>query len=328
MSVISQIETQQIPETQEQTKTVNEQIKELTDRFKALNRLHEAFGKAGGKASLEFPHPKDSATPFKITKKELKESDREFERDLKTLVISSKKNSKRKKRSTVRPEDFTGAYAPVYASEALRFFINKAQRNFGSVIDPSTGKSVDLMSLLPRVREGYMLHNTVTILFYIYIWAQKLQDEKNRQFITPDAHWEQAFGKNISAAFFTMDHPETGKKVKYLMSEAVGDGIITSPMNTYKVLEINYKPKKDKEEKYPGFSKSHFNTYMLKPTSSLNFYTKSTKHPDELERQIQLLEDLEIRREMLKEHDIVKRTSKLWKERIDEQNPKKAAKAN
>jgi hypothetical protein len=106
------------------------------------------------------------------------------------------------------------------------------------------------------------------------------------------------FGGDIPAAFY-MFKDDTGKSVKMPMDEAVSQGIINTPMNTYQVMQVYYL----------NFNPAKFDTTFFMSIAALNYYSSTDVPMPEI---YQALERDDIRAAMLQEYNIVKDVSTQW----------------
>lgn len=209
-------------------------------------------------------------------------------------------------REPVRPESFTGTYTPVYAGDALKYFFNVRPEGFGP-LDPeqalATGQpGAALADSIPIVEQGYLLRNTCPMLFYIYAHTNQLEDRQNPQFTRSDDVMMAAFGGDIPAAFYKYRGTD-GKLHKIRMDQAIQQGLITAPMNTYDVIR----------QSHPTFNPQRFETYYFQKFAAANYYSRVALGADPaLEPIAQALEREDIRAAMLQEHNIVKAARTGW----------------
>jgi len=76
---------------------------------------------------------------------------------------------------------------------SLTTFFTLKPENFGFV-EPGDASSGLLMDQLELVKQGFMLRNTTTMLFYIYAHYNNLQSPTNAQFTSADDVMMTAFG--------------------------------------------------------------------------------------------------------------------------------------
>jgi hypothetical protein len=224
-------------------------LKSLVSIYTALNLLTASLGQAGKGAYLAFPNPNPGMekTWIPFNRKHLRSAQAKFSRSILQLK-NYLRVSKKKTRDPVKPASLSGTYTPVFAGEALRYFFTAAPGNFGplhpvqAVQTQQAGEA--LMTSLPMVSQGYLLRNTSTMLFYIYAHAyvdpqtgqQGLQATDNAQFARSDEVMMAAFGGQIPASFYAF-RGQDGKPAKVPMSQAVAQGMVERPLNTYEVIQ-------------------------------------------------------------------------------------------
>jgi len=288
-------------------KNFGEILKGLVQIFNALVLLNQALGQAGKGAYLAFPNPQVAGQMIPFNRKHVRSANAKFARQILQLK-NYLRVSKKKTREPGRPESFSGVYAPVYAGPALVQFFTAAPEKFGplhpleAAITQVAGEA--LMTQLRYVSEGYLLRNTITMLFYIYAHNNNLQDPQNAQFARSDDVMTAAFGGEVPATFYVY-RGNDGKKVKIPMEQAVSEGLVTAPMNTYQVVQLSH----------PDFNPARFNTYHYQGIASVNYYSK-----DVLANQPALVDALQrgdVRAAMLQEHTIVKGVSAEWHELLE-----------
>ena len=282
-------------------KQFGEVLKGIVTIFNSLVTLNSALGKAGkgaqlvwaGQAPGQFVH---------FNRRHMRSANSRFARtilDLKNYLRVSRK----KVRDPVRPESFSGTYTPVYAGEALQAFFNSRPENFGSV-NPAVAGSPSLMNSLDMAKQGYLLRNTSTMLFYIYAHAQQLQDPANAQFARSDAVMDAAFGGNILAAFYPLKDAN-GSKIT--MANAVAQGL-TPGLNTYQAIQ----------QTRADFNPARFNTYFYQNIAASNYYSRAVLAADPaLAPAAGALQQADIRAAMLAEHNLVKETSAHWHDLLE-----------
>lgn len=287
-------------------------LKNLTQIFNALVALNTALGQAGKGAYLAFPNPNQPGTFIPFNRKHLRSANAKFSKTI-LLLKNYLRVSKKKTREPVRPESFAGTYTPVYAGDALREFFTRRPDGFGPIgpkaalVAQQQGQEAGqagqpLMGSLAMVQQGYLLRNTSTMLFYIYAHANQLQLADNAQFARSDDVMMGAFGGQIAASFFSYKTAD-GKTAKVSMAQAVQQGLIGGPMNTYDVIR----------QSYPTFNPERFNTYYYQNIAAANYYSKAALAADAtLAPAAQALAREDVRAAMLQEHNVVKAVSQEW----------------
>jgi hypothetical protein len=307
-------------------KEFNEILKTLATKHQNLVILYSTMGNPSAKgldAELVDDGEKDT-----LTMKELKIANAAYNAELMDLK-NYMRVSKKKQRTLVEPSSFTGTYIPAYAGEALRYFYNHG--DFG-YLDPSQPESSKkLMDSLPLVKKGFMLRNVVTMLFYINIYTNDLQVPGQGQFTKPDAVFKAAFSGKIPATFYSRKDAK-GEQVKMLMERAVlaedaGGLGLKKPMNTFSIITAGLN---DKSSEKNVFNENKMNVYFYQSVASLNYSSAKNVH-DAIElfeylddeknvaMYTEILDHLgdgetSFRQQMLKEHEIIKATSRKWKE--------------
>jgi hypothetical protein len=292
--------------------------------FNALASLNQQVGRLDKGEYLRFVD--QNGTPHDLNKKHIRSANARFAKllhDLKNYLRVSKKKS----RDTVPPESLKGTYTPVYAGKALTEFFNTIPNNFGSATpiawkqDGNFGYA--LMDYLPLAREGYLLRNTCTMLFYIYAHAQELQLAENAQFATFDAVMESAFVKS-PAAFYSFK-TDGGKSDKITMAQAVMAKHVSSAISTQDVIRVTHPGfnqenteiiKTDNAEKQ--IYKKAFNTYFFQNLAAANYFSKTNlaKEPA-LKNVLAKIKQEDIEKAMVAEHNIVKQVAEEWRRYLE-----------
>jgi len=293
-------------------------LTELTTSYTAIVTLRNKLSQYAKGTTLLFNDGKGNDLEF--SRKDLRTADSNFTRAVAKLSKYHAAAGKRKARKTVDPSTLSATYTPVYAGEALQFFFTQGLAGFGFV-DPQAASTSgpaagggSLMERLPRARQGYLLRNTTTMLFYIYAHQQQLQDEANAQYSHADDVMNAAFGGQIPSTYYvyTVGTGAEAKSVKEPMAVALQRGLINVPMNTYQVIQQSYPPQTGENGEQLGFDPNHFKTYFYQNLAAANYSSKDNLPEGSAERTALL--DTQIRREMLDEHNLVKATSQSWKE--------------
>ena len=221
-------------------------------------------------------------------------------------------------RQTARPEDFRLTYTPVYAGDALLYFLSAAPGNFGP-LDPQTTVNTgqpgsDLMDSLPLARQGYLLRNSITALSFIYAHANNLFTPEDPQNVRSDALMNTAFNGIIPATFY-MYRGDNGRLEKLLMTDAVNQGIISGPMTTYQVIENIYPPGTlNRQGEDTGFRSDRFKSYYFQNIAALNYYGETALLNDpNVAAAAEYLRQDNIREQMLEEHRIIMEASASWR---------------
>jgi hypothetical protein len=302
-----------------EVKQFGEILKGLVQIFNSLVLLNTALGQAGKGAYLAYPNTAQPGTFIPFNRKHLRSANAKFSKQL-LLLKNYLRVSKKKTRDPVAPNSFSGTYTPVYAGEALQRFFNAAPGNFGPLGPKAAAASgvagAALMDSLQMVKQGYLLRNTSTMLFYVYAHANNLQARDNAQYASSDQVMMEAFGGQIPAAFYSY---RSGEKVeKVAMNQAVGK-LIQAPMNTYQVIGALYPPgTRNKKGEDVGFRADRFNTYYFQNMAAANYYSKTALGADAaLAPAAQALARDDVRQAMLNEHEVVKAVSAEWHDLLE-----------
>lgn len=298
-------------------KRFGEILKSLVQVFNSLVSLNTALSRAGKGSYLEFPDPAHPGSVVPFTRKDLRRANSQFGKSI-MLLKNYLRVSKKKSREPVAPESFSGVFTPVAAAPALQKFFTEGAQGFGfaspkqALANPKNPGS-SLMEQLTLVQQGYLLRNTITMLFYIYAHQKQLQDSNNAQYASADDVMVRAFGGNVPAAFYAYRGGD-GKIVKLPMDEAQSQGLVKTPVNTFKIISDIFIPgTKDKRGQKGDFAPKSFNTYFYQNIASLNYYSK-TYIPANVAT---VMGQANIREQMLKEHQLVKQVSSEWNDILE-----------
>jgi hypothetical protein len=207
----------------------------------------------------------------------------------------------------------TGSYTPIYLGNPLIQFFNNG--DFGS-IDPADDItnlfSAKLMDFLPCLKSGFCLRNSLTLLFFIYAWNNKLQEKENLQFFHLDDVMNKCFVE-INAEFYTDDIYS-----KMHMTKAIERGIIVHPLSTQQVIRI--KRPEFNQDNTPiklkdgtiTYKKATQNYYM-QLLCSLNYYSKNDLALSDDFIIIGVLDHEIMHKQMMDEHNIIYNTLERWK---------------
>lgn len=212
------------------------------------------------------------------------------------------------RRERTTPESLKGIYTPTYAGDALHYFLNYG--NFGTIQRNILGPA--LIDQLPMVKQGYALRITYENLFYIYGNNNNLIDMDNRsiQFITPDALMNEAFGGQIPASIYLYKNEFGLQNIS--MKEAVETKLIPNYLNTFEVIESIR----------PNFNRNRFEMTHLLDIIYANGYRLPLLRKDlTLAPVLEAIQRPEVQEAMINEHTIVKQTSQLWKNILQQEAP-------
>ncbi|CAH6421700.1 Hypothetical protein HVR_LOCUS1339 [uncultured virus] len=210
-------------------------------------------------------------------------------------------------RGPATPETFQGLYAPVYAADALYYFLTTNPQGFGTM-DPTDNNNTQLlMDNLPMAQQGYMLINSINLLFFIYVYYNHLHYPTDPQVVIPDDTMNQAFGDIIPAALYPY-RGTNGKINISTMREAIERGLIVAPLNTYDAIS----------QQYAQFDRNRIATYYLQNLAALNYFreTRLGAEPT-LGPVLEAIQRPDVREAMLREHAIIRQISQLWQATLE-----------
>lgn len=296
----------------------NQVIKQLCLKFNALVVVNKELAKHGKGAQLSMET--EDGTAIRCSSKDLRAQNARFVKDLQELrkVFS---HSMKKSRDLLTPDSFAGTYTPVYAGPALTTFFTLKPENFGYV-DPGNSSSGLLMDQLSLVKQGFMLRNTTTMLFYIYAHYNNLQSPENAQFTSADDVMLKAFGGDVPAGYVSYltdpsqridpnvkrtKEEKAVKPVKKVMADAVAEGLLEQQLNTFDSIRLVY-----------DFNPESFKTYFYQNIAAANYYSRANMvdasflSREDGEKVSGYLSDEDARQQMLIEHNLVKDVSDKW----------------
>ena len=253
---------------------------------------------------------------YEFGKKDLRAATAKLLREIKDLSTYWKV-SKKKPKVKSGPDTLKGTYTPIYAGTVLREFF-KADEGFGP-LEPAEWKKTGimgtkLMDSLPYAKQGFMLRNTLTMLFFLYARTKDLQEVENAQFTHFDDVMKRVFTE-MEAAFYTTDGV-----AKMPMGDAVKKGLIKTPLSTQDVIRLK-RPEfngektpiiKDAPEDKQIYRKS-FQNYYFQLLASNNYYSKQNLK-DNVEHApiLEALTEKQYTDQMIVEHNIVRETAIKW----------------
>ena len=255
---------------------------------------------------------------YEFGKKDLRAATSKLLTEIKKLSTYWKV-SKKKFKIKSGPESLKGTYTPIYAGAVLRTFF-EASNGFGP-LDPKTWKETGvmgatLMDLLPYAKQGFMLRNTLTMLFFLYARSMDLQEQENAQFTHFDDVMKKVFTE-MEAAFYTADGIP-----KIAMSEAVKKGYTKAPLSTQDVIRLkrpsfnheNTPIIKDAPPEKQVYRKA-FQNYFFQLLAANNYYSKQNlKENPEYAPILEALNKDDVAQQMVIEHNIVRETALKWNE--------------
>lgn len=294
---------------QDITKELSKQlIQENKDFLKVHNILMDLLMKLSSAGKGHILKWTDGERTILISLKDIKDASYLWKEYIQSLPLKIKELKRKRKSSRVKlqPESLSNVYIPVYVTDALKkFFLNNPE-GFGGAITREISRAF---------QSGFMLRMTINTLFHLYANHNKLQDEKNKQYINFDDHMRECFA-NTQVGFVNVDKGD--KKIK-VPAEEVGIKAST--------VQIIYEQEKDKEEVKEGKRRPisedgcytfHFYSITSFNCCSVNSIEKFAR-PDKFKAQFEALQDEDVQKSMIKDFAFVKATA-------DSLNPKKTAK--
>ena len=216
------------------------------------------------------------------------------------------------------PESLKGGYTPVYAGTVLTKFF-ESHAGFGPlnpIIWKTTGVMGPLiMDKLPYAKQGYVLRNTLSMLFFLYTRTMDLHEPENSGFVHFDDVMKKVFTE-MDASFYTAEGVP-----KINMIEAIDKGLITTPLSTQDVIRLK-RPDFNREiniikDALPGqqIYREAFPIYFIQQLASNNYYSKENlKENDQGAAILEAFDQKEVTDSMILEHNIVKETIEKWNE--------------
>lgn len=319
----------------------NTLVDELYEGHKSLVQLHEFIGSKDNRRCL-FTSPEGHEVV--LTRAELKHFEKQYEEGLKSLKRFYR-GANKKPREKADPALFKGVHSPILVGDAIKAFLREADFGYRVPKDASSGRLIDS---LEYAKNGWMIRNTLNMLYYLAIYNCGLYaagDDKS--YICADAAFKKAFGGSIPALYgFAQD----GTKVKFHKrskgdkDEEGGKGgkkAVVVPnivkvenkddANTFTILRSIYvgrkkadNPKED--DPAQNFDENHFKMFFLQAITSLNVFAKEDLPSVEIDDKTAdtFLQSETYRAAMLREHEIVSACSAAW-EKIN--GPARAARA-
>jgi len=314
-TVLATTEDQKRTKYYKTTKEMVEHHKKLADLAQSVITLATHVGSLDKGQILRF-YVGDEY--YEFGKKDIRAATAKLLREIKDLSTYWKV-SKKKPKVKSGPETLKGTYTPIYAGPVLRAFFENSN-GFGP-LDPAQWKAtgvmgVKLMDSLPYAKQGFMLRNTLTMLFFLYARTMDLQEAENAQF----SHFDEVMRKvftEMSASFYTANGV-----AKIPMEEAVKKGLVTVPMTTQDVIRLK-RPTfndektpiiKDAPEGKQVYRKA-FQNYFFQLLASNNYYSKANlKEEAEYAPVLEALNKTEVTDQMIAEHNIVREVAMKWNE--------------
>lgn len=268
---------------------INDHIKDITSIFKSLAMLNMKMGAApkGTQYRITTVNAQGAPAAIFLSRSVVKQYNSAFAeelKDLKNYFRFAKK--KRTGNRQVKPSEAKGIYSPVRLSDGLtNFFVQNAGR-FGYVnpVDPNSGVLISSLTALPS---GLALRNSVSLLIYIYIYANNLQDatigsdvvlqanDPFRAFLTTTAPpFAYALDQVATAKTRTTEKPEG--KAKYVKVGNQGGLTTAQILTSLGVKDISRKKKGvvNPRAEQVQFSDSKFRMFFIQSIVALNVYSK------------------------------------------------------
>ena len=126
----------------------------------------------------------------------------------------------------IKPDSLKGFYKPVKLSEALIYFVNHGRMNI-----QHGNQIINFIDFLPMLKQGYALNNTISLLMHSYIRINKL---RHGTIFKLDDNMNKAFN-DMPAQYFI-----TGPYQKWLMNDAVNQGLLPKVSNTFECVQLRY----------------------------------------------------------------------------------------
>lgn len=157
---------------------IGDHVKDITKTFKNLAMLNMKMGAAPKGTQYQVSGVSDRGEPYtvQLSRSTVKSYNTAFAEELKDLKNYFRFAKKKKTGNrSVKPEEAKGIYSPVQLAEGLTTFFTQNAGRFGYTVptDPNSGSLISALRVLPQ---GLALRNSVSLLIYIYIYANNLQD--------------------------------------------------------------------------------------------------------------------------------------------------------
>ena len=310
-------------------KEFREKITALIAIFDSIESVDNQLVKAGPKSVLRINGPNGT---YEIARKDVKNARQQLRKKIKDLPKEFAKAGSRAKSEKRAPESFKGGYAPAFVGPAIQYFLRNGGNGFGYLNPLSADANAPLLAdYIAYAKQGYIMKNALTSLFYTYVKESNLSDASNRSMITPDQVMVNAFS-SLPAAIYkqvVVKGNPTDKKSKdvfrkYTMSAAVANGLVASPISTFdsvRLTDPQFNPAQVKSMAFQKFVSLNFMSLAdLREFASTgqNVYTLDAEgQPIEVGAQdiINNLENVDYRNNLLTEHAYVKQAAEERKER-------------
>lgn len=180
-----------------------------------------------------------------------------------------------------------------------------------------------LSDQLPLLKgNGYVLRNTITMLFFVYIHTNGLQNEDNAQYTESDDVMLDAFNNPSYLPIYFV--PQYTKNEKRIMEDQPDKDKVT----TYQMIQKNHPHSVWRDEKGrdhdEGFLPEKFKTFFFQNIAAVNYISKSAVSDPAIKAQ---LEEDEFKQAMLTEHNFVHSAEAEWGSFLKEKRGKGKKKA-
>ena len=306
-------------------------MKSVRDLSAALFKLQKALGGAGRNAVIYYP-PEITGigAPIEFSSKHLK-TGKDILMKMLHAVDKYYTNAGKREPKPLLPESFRSVYMPVFLGgpgNPLYELINRG--DFGPIdprvaTTPDNGTNPPLSSRWRAAKAGYVMRNFLTLAFFIYTYNNPnpkyadpatgrayrgLADPNNGQYVTPDALWDEVFGRLPALKAIVQAQTASGKitvtKVPNTTTETTYDSLSRTYTGADTVDEDGNAVKHEK------FDRTHIRTYFFQSMAALNFTSYSKMEPairNGLDNDTQ-----GIKPAMLEDHALVRQTLEIWSE--------------
>jgi len=270
---------------------------DLANRVEALLKIYEVVPKnmpSGSILQLQL----EDGNQLEVSKKQLKAKRNELIDEIhRTLPKKFRKARKRKRQA--EPGSFSGAYTPVVVSTVLREFVKNV--DLGR-IDPRDPKSPRLVDHLTCIQQGYGLRNSFQLIWFISIYHNKMQNVNDKTTLKPDREMSKIFSSHEHPSRYINGIDSEGK----FYTEKNTEGL-----STFEVLEYRNRVLEKKEK---AFDPECLKIYCFPIILSLNIYK-----PGDLTEDVKdILKSDSLRKQLLSEYEMLKKTKDNWKEYMND----------
>lgn len=317
-------------------------LKAKVKTLNAIITLNTRLAQAPKGAYLVFKTPSGDQ---QLSRKHMRSAVSAFGKSILEMKHFLRASKKKHREIKSQPSDLRGTYGPIYVGVSLQYFFRAGMKNdiFGTV----GGRQ--LMGLLPQAMSGYVLRNTITMLFYIYAYVNGLQDPVQGDFTRSDAVMDSSFNNPlIPADFVTVENKSqpvwrmkrvkdaagnvSRQKVNYVTVKKYGGGTFQRlKYATEKAtladsgLPANTTPYGAILSQYPEFNPAKFQTNFFQVIASTAYYSMNALQALGKNAELAHIQQADTRAAMLYEHNLVKQASMEWANTLQ---PAKERKAN